>query len=71
MKFTDHYQKVIRYKGFLLIKEPNESWLIRPQRSPMLLLPFRIPLCSLAKAKQILNRKLSSIKQENNQSHAA
>ncbi|WP_269622105.1 hypothetical protein [Prochlorococcus marinus] len=50
-----------RYKGFLLIKQCNQSWLIRPEKSPLLLLPFRTAICSLEEAKIILDKKLSSI----------
>ena len=49
----------IRYRGFLLLEQPNQSWLVRPERSPMLLLPFRTPICSLEKVKQILDRRLA------------
>ncbi len=54
---------VIRYRGFLLLKQPNQSWLVRPERSPMILLPFRTPICSLADVKEILDLKL--IEQKN------
>ncbi len=50
---------VIRYRGFLLLKQENQSWLVRPERSPMVLLPFRTSVCSLAEAKKILDIRLS------------
>ena len=50
---------VIRYRGFLLLEQPNQSWLVRPERSPMVLLPFRTPRCSLAEVKQLLDMRLS------------
>jgi len=59
MEFKHDYNTAIRYRGFLLIRQPNETWLVRPERSPMLLLPFRTKNCSLAEVKQILERKLS------------
>ena len=51
----------IRYKGFILLEEENKSWLVRPERSPMYLLPFRTPICSLKEVKKILDYKLSEI----------
>ncbi|KGG13350.1 MULTISPECIES: hypothetical protein [Prochlorococcus] len=54
----------IRYRGFLLLEEHNRSWLVRPERSPMFLLPFRTPACSLVEVKQILDQKLSNKEQE-------
>ena len=50
---------VIRYRGFLLLQQPNQTWLVRPERSPMALLPFRTNSCSIAEVKEILARKLS------------
>ena len=49
---------VLHYRGFLLIEQHNKSWLVRPERSPMLLLPFRTKVCSLQEVKQILDMKL-------------
>ncbi len=53
------YKTVIRYRGFLLIEEAKQKWLIRPERSPMQLLPFRKNNSSLAEVKAILDQKLS------------
>ena len=50
---------VLRYRGFLLFQEHDRSWLVRPERSPMLLLPFRVSSCSQTKVKVILDMKLS------------
>ena len=50
---------IIRYKSFLLIEQHNRSWLIRPENSPLLLLPFRTDICSLVEAKQLLDDRLS------------
>ena len=52
-------QAVVRYRGFLLLPQTNQSWLVRPERSPMLLLPFRTPSCSLADVKALLDWRLS------------
>ena len=49
---------IIRYKGFLLIEQDNRSWLIRPESSPLLILPFRTKVCSLIEAKQLLDDRL-------------
>ena len=53
---------ILHYRGFLLIEQHNKSWLVRPERSPMLLLPFRTKVCSLQEVKQILDMKLSNQK---------
>ncbi len=50
---------IIHYKSFLLIEQENRSWLIRPESSPLLLLPFRTDVCSLREAKQFLDERLS------------
>ncbi len=50
---------VIRYRGFLLLEQPNQSWLVRPERSPMVVLPFRTHVCSISEVKKILDRRLS------------
>ncbi len=50
---------VIRYRGFLLLEQPNQTWLVRPERSPMVLLPFRTKKCSLIQVKAILDEKLA------------
>ncbi len=63
MGFQKEEEIAIHYRGFVLIRQPNKSWLVRPERSPMLLLPFRTHKCSIAEAKKILDLKLS---QENN-----
>ena len=53
------FRTAIRYKGFVLLEQPNKSWLVRPERSPMLLLPFRTPICTLSEVKAILDQKLA------------
>tara|TARA_B100001250_G_C19564198_1_gene684730 strand:- start:287 stop:493 length:207 start_codon:yes stop_codon:yes gene_type:complete len=52
-------KQIIHYRGFILIQEHNKSWLVRPERSPMFLLPFRTPKCSVLEVKKILDLKLS------------
>ena len=52
-------QAVVRYRGYLLLPQVNQSWLVRPERSPMQLLPFRTPTCSLADVKALLDWRLS------------
>ena len=54
---------VIRYRGFLLLEEHNKSWLVRPERSPMLLLPFRTHTCSVREVKKILDAKLLAMQE--------
>ena len=59
MGFPMTQQAVVRYRGFLLLPQSNQSWLVRPERSPMRLLPFRTPSCGLADVKALLDWKLS------------
>ena len=59
MGFPMSQQAVVRYRGFLLLPQTNQSWLVRPERSPMRLLPFRTPSCSLADVKALLDLRLS------------
>ena len=53
------HEAVVRYRGYLLLPQINQSWLVRPERSPMKLLPFRTPTCSLADVKALLDWRLS------------
>ena len=51
-------QYAVRYRGFVLLQQQNHSWLVRPERSPMRLLPFRTPTCSLADVKALVDWRL-------------
>ena len=59
MGFLMGQQAVVRYRGFILLPQNNQTWLVRPERSPMRLLPFRTPTCSLADVKALLDWRLS------------
>lgn len=59
MGFVMNHSEAIRYRGFLLLPQNNQSWLVRPERSPMTLLPFRTPTCSLEDVKALLDWRLS------------
>lgn len=50
---------VVRYRGFVLIPQANLTWLIRPERSPMTLLPFRAPASSVSDVKALVDWRLS------------
>ena len=52
-------QAVVRYRGYLLLPQINQGWLVRPERSPMQMLPFRTPTCSVADVKALLDWRLS------------
>jgi hypothetical protein len=54
-------QYAIRYRGFVLLQQRNNSWLVRPERSPMQLLPFRTSTCSLEDVKAVLDGRLEQI----------
>ena len=58
MGFLGEPQFAVRYRGFILLQQPNQSWLVRPERSPMQLLPFRTTICSLENAKSLVDWKL-------------
>ena len=58
MGFLVEPQFAVRYRGFILLQQPNQSWLVRPERSPMQLLPFRTTICSLEDAKSLVDWKL-------------
>ena len=62
MGMTQDPQLAIRYRGFVLLQQRNNSWLVRPERSPMRLLPFRTPTCSLADVKALLDWRLEQDK---------
>jgi hypothetical protein len=49
----------VRYRGFLVLTQINGTWLVRPERSPMTLLPFRTPTCSLEDVKALIDWRLS------------
>ncbi len=62
MGLTRDPQYAVRYRGFVLLQQRNKSWLVRPERSPMRLLPFRTPTCSLADVKALLDWRLEQDK---------
>jgi len=64
MGFPMSHEAVVRYRGYLLLPQINQSWLVRPERSPMKLLPFRTPTCSLADVKALLDLRLSQERSE-------
>lgn len=48
----------VRYRGFVLIPQPDLTWMVRPERSPMQMLPFRAPASSLADVKALIDWRL-------------
>jgi hypothetical protein len=48
----------VRYRGFVLIPQADLTWLVRPERSPMPMLPFRTPASSLADVKALVDWRL-------------
>lgn len=55
----DLRQPVVRYRGFVLIPQRDFSWLVRPERSPMRMLPFRAPASSVADVKALVDWRLA------------
>ena len=53
--------QVERYRGFVLIPEDDLSWQVRPERSPMHVLPFRTPACSIADVKALVDWRLARL----------
>ena len=51
-------RSVVRYRGFVLIPQADLGWLIRPERSPMKILPFRVPPNSLSDVKALVDWRL-------------
>jgi hypothetical protein len=49
----------IRYQGFVLLEQIDDSWIVRPERSPITVMPFRTPTCSLEDVKALVDWKLS------------
>lgn len=56
---NDRTRWVVRYRGFVLIPQADLSWLVRPERSPMKVLPFRAPASSLADIKALVDWRLA------------
>ena len=59
MGFHPSKATAIRYRGFVLLQHANQSWQVRPERSPMALLPFRTQPCDLADVKEQLDERLA------------
>ena len=49
---------IVRYRGFVLIPQQDLSWMVRPERSPMKLLPFRAPASSVEDVKALIDWRL-------------
>ena len=54
----------VRYRGVLLMPQTNRSGLVRPERSPRRLLPFRTPTCALADVTALLDWRLAQEESE-------
>jgi len=50
---------MVRYRGFVLIPQNDLTWLVRPERSPMSLLPFRTPAGSVDDVKALIDWRLN------------
>ena len=54
-----HQRRGVRYRGFVLIPQNDPTWLVRPERSPMSLLPFRTPASSVDDVKALIDWRLN------------
>ena len=54
---TDRW--IVRYRGFVLIPQNDLTWLVRPERCPMKLLPFRAPASSVDDVKALVDWRLN------------
>jgi hypothetical protein len=52
---------VLRYRGFVLIPQHDLTWLVRPERSPMHVLPFRAPASSIDGVKALVDWRLGEV----------
>ncbi|MFZ0409029.1 MAG: hypothetical protein WAM11_13090 [Cyanobium sp.] len=57
--WQEQERNIVRYRGFVLIPQSDLGWLIRPERSPMTILPFRVPPNSLSDVKALVDRRLN------------
>jgi hypothetical protein len=48
----------VRYRGFVLIPQGDLTWVVRPERSPLELSPFRAPASSLQDVKALIDWRL-------------
>jgi len=51
----------VRYRGFVLIPQGDLTWLIRPERCPMRVLPFRAPASSISDVKALIDWRLNQV----------
>ncbi|MBM5803723.1 MAG: hypothetical protein FJ078_06335 [Cyanobacteria bacterium K_DeepCast_35m_m2_155] len=49
----------VRYRGFVLIPQADWTWVVRPERSPMEMLPFRAPASSVEDVKALVDWRLN------------
>ena len=60
MSYLSVQNRVIRYRGFLLLEQFNKSWVVRPEKSPIVIFPFKTTRCPLSEVKKISDFKLSN-----------
>ena len=49
----------VRYRGFVLIPQADLTWVVRPERSPLELTPFRAPASSVQDIKALVDWRLN------------
>ncbi|MBM5800623.1 MAG: hypothetical protein FJ077_07240 [Cyanobacteria bacterium K_DeepCast_35m_m2_023] len=50
----------VRYRGFVLIPQEDLTWVVRPECSPLTMLPFRPPASSLQDVKALVDWRLNN-----------
>jgi len=49
----------VRYRGFVLVPQSDLTWVVRPERSPLELTPFRAPASSVQDVKALVDWRLN------------
>ena len=59
MSYLSTQNRAIRYRGFLLLEQNDKSWVVRPEKSPIIIFPFKTPICAVSEVKKIIDKKLA------------
>ena len=59
MSYLSTQNRAIRYRGFLLLEQNNKSWVVRPEKSPISIFPFKTTICDVSEVKKMIDKKLA------------